>query len=233
MRILVFQHIAVEHPGSFREMMAADSIAWDTVALDEGAAIPPLDGYAALLVMGGPMDVWEEDRLPWLAAEKQAIRRWVGLGRPFLGVCLGHQLLAAALGGEVGRMPAPEVGVVDVALDDPEDKLFAGLSSPLACLQWHGAEVRTPPPGAVVTAGNGACRVQAMRVGDVAWGIQFHVEVTAQTVGEWAGIPAYSASLERALGSGAHARLEAATAARMQDFEDAAQTVWANFRRLL
>lgn len=88
MRILVFQHIAVEHPGSFREMMAADGIAWDTVALDEGAAIPCLEDYAALLVMGGPMDVWEEDRYPWLAAEKQAIRRWIDLGRPFLGVCL-------------------------------------------------------------------------------------------------------------------------------------------------
>lgn len=233
MRILVFQHIAVEHPGSFRGMMAEEAIAWDTVALDEGASIPRLDSYAALLVMGGPMDVWEEDRYPWLATEKQAIRRWIGLGRPFLGVCLGHQLLAAALGGEVGLMPAPEVGVVDVTLDDPADRLFADLDSPLACLQWHGAEVQTPPPGAVVTAGNGACRVQAMRVGDVAWGIQFHVEVTSRTVGEWAEIPAYAASLERALGSGAHARLEAATAARMQDFEAAARTVWANFRRLL
>ena len=73
MRILVFQHIAVEHPGSLRGLMAAGGIAWDTVALDEGAAIPSLDGYAALLVMGGPMDVWEEDRHPWLAAEKAAI----------------------------------------------------------------------------------------------------------------------------------------------------------------
>ncbi len=214
-------------------MMAADGIAWDAVALNEGAAIPPLDSYAALLVMGGPMDVWEEDRYPWLAAEKQAIRRWIDLGRPFLGVCLGHQLLAAALGGDVGLMPAPEVGVVDVTLNDPADRLFAGLASPLACLQWHGAEVQTPPPGAVVTAGNGACRVQAMRVGEAAWGIQFHVEVTSQTVGEWTEIPAYAASLERALGSGAHAGLDAATAARMPDFEAAARTVWANFRRLL
>jgi GMP synthase-like glutamine amidotransferase len=232
-RILVFQHIAVEHPGSFRAMMAADGIAWDTVALDEGVAIPDLEDYAALLVMGGPMDVWEEDRYRWLAAEKQTIRRWIELGRPFLGVCLGHQLLAAALGGGVGLMPAPEVGIVDVSLNDPADALFAGLPSPLACLQWHGAEVHTPPPGAVVTAGNAACRVQAMRIGHAAWGIQFHVEVTSRTVGEWGEIPAYAASLERALGSGAKARLEAATATRMRDFEATARTVWANFRRLL
>ncbi|MFO1146430.1 MAG: type 1 glutamine amidotransferase [Rhodospirillales bacterium] len=233
MRILVFQHIAVEHPGSFRAMMAADGIAWDTVALDEGDAIPPLGGYAALLVMGGPMDVWEEDRHPWLAAEKDAIRRWVEGGRPFLGVCLGHQLLAAALGGRVGLMPAPEVGIIDVALTDPADALFAGLASPLSCLQWHGAEVQVPPPGAVVTAGNDACRVQAMRVGTAAWGIQFHVEVTPQTVPEWSAIPAYAASLQRVLGDGGGARLEAATAARMAAFSAAAETVWANFRHLL
>jgi GMP synthase-like glutamine amidotransferase len=233
MRILVFQHIAAEHPGSFREMMAADGIAWDTAALDEGAAIPPFDGYAALLVMGGPMDVWQEDRHPWLVEEKRAIRRWVEAGRPFLGICLGHQLLAAALGGRVGLMPAPEVGIADVTLHDPGDALFQGLASPLACLQWHGAEVQEPPPEAVVTAGNDACRVQAMRVGAAAWGIQFHVEVTSRTVPEWGAIPAYAASLERTLGPGAQARLDQDVTSRMPALASAASTVWANFRRLL
>ena len=131
MRVLVFQHISVEHPGSFRAMMAADGITWDTVAFDEGDAKPEFDRYAALLVMGGPMDVWQEDRYPWLVAEKDAIRRWVGAGRPFLGICLGHQLLAAALGGHVGPMRAPEVGIAEVTLTDPADALFAGLASPL------------------------------------------------------------------------------------------------------
>lgn len=233
MRILVFQHIAVEHPGSLREMMAADGVAWDTVALDKGAGIPAFDDYAALLVMGGPMDVWDEDRHSWLAPEKAAIRRWVEGGRPFLGVCLGHQLLAAALGGRVGLMPAPEVGIAEVRLTDPGDPLFAGLPSPLACLQWHGAEVQEPPAGAVVTAANSACPVQAMRVGSAAWGIQFHVEATPRTVPEWGEIPAYAASLERALGSGAQSRLETAAASRMEAFNAAARTVWTNFRRLL
>lgn len=214
-------------------MMAGDGIAWDTVALDEGDPIPAFDGYAALLVMGGPMDVWDEDRHSWLAPEKAAIRRWVEGGRPFLGVCLGHQLLASALGGRVGRMPAPEVGIAEVRLTDPGDPLFAGLPSPLACLQWHGAEVQEPPAGAVVTAGNDACPVQAMRVGSASWGIQFHVEVTPRTVLEWGEIPAYAASLERALGSGAQSRLEAATASRMDAFNAAARTVWTNFRNLL
>lgn len=233
MRLLVFQHIAVEHPGSFREMMAADGITWDTVALDEGQPIPSMQDYAGLLVMGGPMDVWQEDQYPWLALEKQAIREWIGTGRPFLGVCLGHQLLADALGGRVGPMPAPEVGIVEVMLADPADGLFTGLPSAFASLQWHGAAVDAPPPGAVVTASNSACSVQAMRVGSGAWGIQFHVEVTSQTVREWGAIPAYAASLEKTLGSGGQARLERATAERMATLQAAARTVWGNFRRLL
>jgi len=234
MRVLVFQHIDAEHPGSFRQFMAEDGITWDTVELDAGAPIPAFDGYAALLVMGGPMDVWEDDRHPWLAAEKAAIRSWVQDERkPFLGVCLGHQLLGAALGGRVGRMAAPEVGLCRVAIEDAADPLFAGLASPLECLQWHGAEVAAPPPGAVVTAGNAACRVQAMRVGDAAWGIQFHVEVTPETVPKWGRIGAYATALERVMGADGQARLEAATAARMAELTAAARTVWANFRKRL
>src|SRR5205807_7889213 len=77
MRFLVFQHAAVEHPGVLRDFLRADCIPWDAIELDQGAAIPPLEGYDALMVLGGPMDVWQEDRHPWLAREKVAIRQWV------------------------------------------------------------------------------------------------------------------------------------------------------------
>ena len=76
-RVLVFQHIAIEHPGIFRDFMAEDGVRWDAVELDAGEAIPALDPYDALIVMGGPMDVFEEDKHPWLVAEKRAIRDWV------------------------------------------------------------------------------------------------------------------------------------------------------------
>lgn len=236
MRVLVLQHIDVEHPGSFRDFMATDGIDWDPVELDAGEPIPPLDGYAAMLVMGGPMNVWDQGEHPWLVAEKRAIARWVGeLGRPFLGVCLGHQLLADALGGRVQRMAAPEVGLAPVTLTAAaaDDPLLAGLASPFEALHWHGCEVSALPADAVVLAGNGACPIQAMRVGRRAWGIQFHVEVTPDTVPEWGRIPIYGAALERTLGPGGQARLEAETAARLQGLTAQAKIIWNNFRRAL
>ena len=99
MHILVLQHERVEHPGVFREFLAEDGHTWEAVELDEGEKLPEtLDGIDALWVMGGPMDTWQEDKHPWLVPEKAFIRRMVeDEGLPYLGVCLGHQLLAEAL----------------------------------------------------------------------------------------------------------------------------------------
>ncbi|PWK60742.1 glutamine amidotransferase class I [Aminobacter sp. AP02] len=101
----------------FGEFWRAAGHSEHIVELDEGEAIPALDGFDILAVMGGPMDVWQEDAHPWLKPEKAAIRRWVReLDRPYLGICLGHQLLTDALGGEVSLMRQPEVGLATVEL---------------------------------------------------------------------------------------------------------------------
>ncbi|MGE0119666.1 MAG: type 1 glutamine amidotransferase [Dongiaceae bacterium] len=233
MRFLVFQHIAIEHPGIFRDFFAEDGIAWDAVELDAGEPIPPFDGYDALWVMGGPMDVWEEDRHPWLKEEQRAIRRAVESGIPYMGVCLGHQLLGAALGGRVGKAAQAEVGILDVELTESgrRDPLFEDIAPRFQVLQWHGAEVAEAPPGASVLAQSPLCAVQAMRVGRHAYGMQYHTELTPTTVGEWSRVPAYAAALDRTLGSGALPRLDADAKRHMPAFTRDSRHLYDNFMR--
>ena len=199
MKILVFQHIASEHPGSFREVMKAQGHSMHAVELDAGEPIPPLENYDILLVMGGPMDVWEARKHPWLVAEMAAIRAWVDAGRPYLGLCLGHQLLAQACGGHVQLMTAPpEVGMSQVTVEP--DPIFAGVGPLCTCFQWHGAEVVALPPGARALATSPGCRIQAMAIGDAAYGLQFHMELTATTadrMGRAAGIRRRPGARER------------------------------------
>ena len=235
-KILVFQHIPVEHPGVFRDFLRGDGVEWRAVELDAGEPIPDLGGYDALWVMGGPMDVWEDDLHPWLEAERAAIREAV-LERklPFLGFCLGHQLLAQALGGEVGPAAEPEIGIFDVELTGAGrgSPLFEGVPAVHGCLQWHGAEVRQPPPGARVLAASPACAVQALGVGGHAFSIQYHVEITGRTVREWGAVPAYGRALERALGTDALARFEADASAGMAGFNRNARRIYDNFMRVV
>ncbi len=231
-RILVFQHIACEHPGIFRDFLAEDGIEWMTVELDEGEPIPSFEHYDALWVMGGPMDTWQEDDNPWLVAEKAAIRDAVmDREMPYLGFCLGHQLLADALGGEVGPAGEPEIGILEVEVTD------AGRASPFmtdlperaACLQWHSAEVLREPPGASVLASSPACRVQAMSIAGRAFSIQYHVELTPTTVVEWGEIPEYRSALDSTLGPGALDRMIVDADTHMSAFNSASRQIYGNF----
>lgn len=236
MRLLVFQHIACEHPGQLRRFLAADGVDWRAVELDAGEPIPPLEDYDALWVMGGPMDVWDVEEHPWLSAEKRAIRRFVReLDRPFLGICLGHQLLADALGGTCGPQRPPEIGVLDIELTTAgrEDPIFAGLPARQSVLQWHSVKVAEPPGAAVVLASSAVCRVQAMRVGRRAWSMQYHVEVEPETVEMWANVPAYRKALEASLGKGALGPIKSAADARMPEFVATSEAIYRNFMRAI
>ncbi|NEU99591.1 type 1 glutamine amidotransferase [Bradyrhizobium uaiense] len=236
MNILVFQHLPVEHPGTLRDFWRERGYFSYTVELEAGEPIPKLEEFDLLVVMGGPQDVWQEDIHPWLVPEKAAIRHWVrSLERPYLGICLGHQLLAEALDGRVGLMQRPEVGLAKVELtaEGHSDPLFDGFGGTMQTFQWHGAEVIDMPAGAVVLAHNDACAVQAIRWGRHAYGLQYHVEITPQTVGEWEAEPAYRASLEQSLGPVDAARLNDVVSPRLAEFRSAAKRINDNFFSIL
>lgn len=198
MRIIVFQHLACEHPGIFRDFLRLDRAEVSTIELDAGDAIPSLEGIDALLVFGGPMNVDEVDLHPWLAPETEAIRRAALAGTPILGVCLGGQLLAKALGGKVTKNPTPEVGLLDVALTPAgaADPLFRGWPARAGVVQWH-SDTFTVPPGGVHLATSPLCANQAFRYGERAYGLQFHPEVTADMVAEWGDVPEYADALRQ------------------------------------
>jgi len=234
MKLLVFQHVECEHPGILRQYLAEDYIEWDAIQLDQGEKIPCLEDYDALWVMGGPMDVWDVEQYPWLIDEKQAIRHWVTeLDRPYLGLCLGHQLLADALGGTCGPARPPEIGILEVSLTDEasSDAVFSGLPDVQKCLQWHSVEVSQPPTGATVLATSDACRVQAMRVGEQAWSTQYHVELEADTISNWGDIPEYANALEETLGPGALEKMNQDAIDHMGEFTLVSRTLYDNFMR--
>jgi GMP synthase-like glutamine amidotransferase len=200
-RTLVLQHIACEPPGVFEDVLRERDAELHRVELDEGDRLPDWRGFDAIVAMGGPMSVNDETELPWLEDEKRLIADAVRAGTPFWGVCLGVQLLAAALGARVYPGPEPEVGLLPVTPTEEgrADPVFTTLPAELVTLQWHG-DTFDLPDGATRLASSPAYENQAFRF-ERAYGVQFHLEVSAEMAGEWAEVPEYVASLERTLGA--------------------------------
>jgi GMP synthase (glutamine-hydrolysing) len=214
-KVLVLQHVACEPPGVYEDVLRDRSVMIDRVELDAGDRVPDWQRFDAVIAMGGPMGAGDDEDLPWLAGERRLIRDAVHAGLPFWGVCLGAQLLAASLGARVFSGPAPEVGVMPVTLtpEAGEDPVFAEAPHALPTLQWHG-DTFDLPTGALLLATSPAYANQAFRWGQAAYGLQFHLEVSAEMAAAWAEIPIYAEALERMLGPGSFERLNEELARR-------------------
>jgi len=201
-RVLVIQHIACEPPGAYEDVLLERGATIHRVELDEGESLPQLDGFDAVIAMGGPMSVNDEAKHPWLVEEKLLIRRAVEDGLAFWGACLGVQLLASALGARVYAGPAPEVGLLPVRLtaEGSADPVLGTLPPEFTTLQWHG-DTFDLPEGAVLLAGSAVYPHQAFRYRN-AYGLQFHLEVSASMARAWAEVPEYGEYLDRVLGPG-------------------------------
>jgi GMP synthase-like glutamine amidotransferase len=206
MKIISLQHIAIEDPGTFKDFLLADGHELTTIQLDEGENIPSnLDEFDAMLCMGGPMDTFMEDEFNWLVGEKKAIGEYVlNLKKPFLGFCLGCQLLGEVLGGKVVQSNPPEIGVLDIDVSDQAvtDPVFNFLPNKIKALQWHSYEVEglERNPNVNVIGSSPTTKYQIFGYNNHAYGIQFHLEIRKSTVDDWAAVPEYKNALEQSLG---------------------------------
>lgn len=193
-RVLVVQHEDDAGLGRFGPLLRANRVEVDVVRPDRGDAQPSTAArYAGVIVLGGEMAAWEDERAPWLPATRELIRACVADGVPYLGVCLGAQLLGLACGGRVDRGPAGlEAGLVDLtftpaaAADELVGAVAAAVGPTPRAVGWHGDAVLELPADAVLLGTGAVYPHQAFRVGAAAWGVQYHPEVVTDDARTWA-----------------------------------------------
>ena len=234
-KLLVFQHVASEPLGHLDRLLRASGCRIRYVNFGrEPHAEPDVRRYDGLVVLGGPMNVDQASQYPHLQTEVAVIREAVNAQKPVLGICLGGQLLAAAMGGRVQPNPVPEIGWyrLHVRPQGHGDPLFRHFErTPRHVFQWH-AYTFEPPPGAVPLAWTRSCRQQAYRIGDHAWGLQFHLEADAALIHRWLHLPSGRTEIERHWSPARIARIQAATERHLPVVTPLSQRVFGEFTRL-
>ena len=239
MKIIILQHIKIEDPGYIKDLMINDKFELTTIELDEGEKIPQdLTKYDAMFCMGGPMDTWMEKDYPWLIDEKKRIKEFVvDLKKPYLGFCLGCQLLGEVIGGKVVKSNKPEIGMLDVKFSENKnnDLLFSKFPEKITSLQWHSYEVQELENNKDVTliASSPETKFQIFKYKNHAYGIQFHIEIKNTTVGEWGCVPEYKSALENQLGPGALEKFDQEAKENMASMNEYSQILYNNFKKLV
>jgi GMP synthase (glutamine-hydrolysing) len=231
--ILVLQHIGCEPAAAYEDELRHRGLRALSVMLHEGQQLPDARDVAGIIAMGGPMGAYDDAGHPWLADEKRFIADAVRAGTPYWGVCLGAQLLAASLGARVMPGDRPEVGIAPVTLtvEAASDPVFCDAPRAFEVLHWHG-DTYELPPGAARLAGSAQYEQQAFVVGR-AYGLQFHLEVSAVLAREWLQVPAYADSVRQAGGERAGAQLVDRLAAAQPQMSSLARSLLGRWLRLV
>ena len=236
MKVIVLQHIKIEDPGYIKDLMITDGAKLTTIELDEGEKIPNnLSTFDAMFCMGGPMDTWMEKDYPWLVDEKKKIKEFVvDLKKPYLGFCLGCQLLGEVIGGKVAKTNNPEIGMLNINFSEnkKDDPLFSKFPEKITSLQWHSYEVQGLENNKNVTllASSPETKYQIFKYQSHAYGIQFHIEVKDTTVSEWGCVPEYKSALEKQLGEGALEKFDKEAQDNMQNMYNYSKILYSKFK---
>jgi GMP synthase-like glutamine amidotransferase len=186
MNALIIKHVEIEGPGLIEYCLRKEKISYRIINLEGGDPLPKLDPLSLIILLGGPMNVYEEDRYLFLKDEDLFIKEAIQRGKFILGICLGAQLIAKALGAKVFKAPAKEIGWYDVSLTriGLQDPLFSNLPKTFPVFQWH-EDTFEIPRSAKLIATSSSVPHQAFRYGGNAYGLQFHLEVTEGMIQEW------------------------------------------------
>ena len=239
MEIIVLQHIKIEDPGYIKDLMIKDGVNLTTIELDEGEKIPnDLNKFDAMFCMGGPMDTWMEKEYPWLIEEKKKIKEFViDLNKPYLGFCLGCQLLGEVVGGKVVKSNKPEIGMLNINFTEKKnnDLLFSEFPKHITSLQWHSYEVQELENNENISliASSPETKYQIFKYKNFAYGIQFHIEVKKTTVEEWGCVPDYKSALEIHLGQGALKKFDNESQKHMPLMNKYSEILYENFKKLI
>ncbi len=237
--IIILQHIPIETPGYILDLMKADNFNLTTIELDKGEKIPSnLSYFDAMLCMGGPMDTWMEEQYPWLIEEKNKIKEYViNFKKPYLGFCLGCQLLGEILGAKVVKSNPPEIGILDVHMskNKKNDKLFFNYPEIIKVLQWHSYEVKDLEKNkdVEILASSSTTKYQIFRYMEHAFGIQFHIEIKSDTVSQWSCVPEYERALEESLGKGALKKFNDSALRNLDSMNLSAKKLYNNFKNII
>jgi len=182
----VFQNEECEHLGVFSKILNENNISYQYIKLYEEEEIPNLNDYSAIIILGGPMNVYEERKYPFLKKENSSIKEALKINKPMLGICLGAQIIARAAGAKVYPAKRKEIGwfTIDLTIEGKKNEVFKSLERQLTVFQWHG-DTFDMPTGSNKLVTSNLIPNQAFSIGKTTYALQFHLEVTKQMISEW------------------------------------------------